>query len=149
MPALFGSAPPSLPPLPVLAAVASLAVRSLLASLCPWSVSCVGFRFVGASVCYLRVEFVWSLVALLSPFSPLRPLLPLLCFCLLLSLGVSWFLVVCCWAPCPWSSWGSFLGKLGPAPEPWTGLHCSEHHWRDQGCSLLYCGSLYPLGGTT
>ena len=23
-----------------------------------------------------------------------------------------------------------WVGEVGPGPEPWTGLHCSELHWR-------------------
>ena len=31
-----------------------------------------------------------------------------------------------------------WVGEIGPGPEPWTGLHCSELYWRDQWSSLLF-----------
>ena len=47
-----------------------------------------------------------------------------------LALVVFWFLVVCCWAPLSVLFFVGFWGEVGLAPEPWTGLHCSELHWR-------------------
>ena len=85
----------------------------------------------GARVHCLRVEFALSFtgaaMSFLSfcGFSPPRfsavSLVCLLSRCLLVVVWVRLLLFL---------SLSVWVGEVGPGPEPWTGLHCSELHWR-------------------
>ena len=95
-------------------------------------VSCVLSRAVGAPVCCLWVEFVffiwrYSVTMVLGVFTSSPR-----CASAFVSLAlvVSWFLVVCWWVPFSVLFCRGLRGEVGPASEPWTGLHCSEFHWR-------------------
>ena len=93
--------------------------------------SCVLSRSVGAPVRCLRVEFVVSLFGATQSLWSLAVSSPRFAFAFaVLALVVSWFLVVCWWAPFSGSYCWGLIGEVGPASEPWTGLHCSEFHWR-------------------
>ena len=99
------------------------------------SLSCVVARFVGAMACFLRFEFVWSLFGATKSMRSFAvsksPFFCCLCFSVSLALVV-FFGSFVCWLLGPLSCvvLGRFHRTIGPVTEPWTGLHCSELHWR-------------------
>ena len=79
-------------------------------------------------------EFVFAFLGAINYCGPWRfPLLPLVSgpfsVFALPSVGVL-FLGGVLVGPLSWLLWGVFVRGSRTRPEPWTGLHCSEFHWR-------------------
>ena len=132
---VFGPAPAALPSL-LSASSPSLASGFV----CDWLLSPLMLKFgdscdlsccSGARIHCLRVEFALyftgAAMSFLSfcGFSP--PLLHVFFFGLF---ALSLFVGVCVGSFVVVLSLFVWVGEVGPGPEPWTGLHCSELYWR-------------------
>ena len=126
--------PPLLcPPLPVSASLAFLCVRPVSVPPCLWSLV---LRFVSLCRCFGLLPLCWIRLFLIGATQLLWSLavsLPPLVLFLPLRFWPEWSL--CSWLcvggpPVLFRLWGGLIGEVGPALEPWTGLHCSELHWR-------------------
>ena len=89
----------------------------------------------GAWVHCLRVEFVLSFTGAAMSFLSFCGFPPPGFFvvslvCLLFRCFVSLLFGVCMGSVVVFLSLSVWDGEIGPGPEPWTGLHCSELHWR-------------------
>ena len=85
----------------------------------------------GARIHCLRVEFALNFAGAAMSFLSFCGFSPP-CFLLCVSLVVCPLAFCWCgrWLVCCWASLFVWVGEIGPGPEPWTGLHCSELYWR-------------------